>query len=147
VAGSRDFERCNAQLVAQRTPSDCLRFELRAYEDDMARVYSAATVVVCRAGAITVAELAVTGVPAVLVPLPNAPHDHQTRNAEALANLGAAVLVPDAELDGERLDQELRRLLDDPEWLRAMGAAGRSIARLDAAARVADMVEEAARAA
>ncbi len=147
VAGARDYERCNAQLVEQRGPSDRLHFELRTYEEQMARVYSAAAVVVCRAGAITVAELAVTGVPALLVPLPNAPHDHQTRNAEALATLGGAALVPDAELDGERLDAELRRLLDDPKLLEQMGLAGRAIARSDAAARVADMVEEAARAA
>ncbi|MSO79178.1 MAG: undecaprenyldiphospho-muramoylpentapeptide beta-N-acetylglucosaminyltransferase [Acidimicrobiia bacterium] len=147
VAGARDYERCSTLLAEQRTPSDRLQYELRAYEEQMAGVYSAATMVMCRAGAITIAELAATGVPALLVPLPNAPHDHQTRNAEALATLGAAVLVPDSELDGERLDRELRRLLDDRALLERMGRAGHSIARPDAAARVADMVEEAARAA
>ncbi len=147
VAGARDYQRCNAQLLEQRIPSDRLHFELRSYEEQMTRVYSAAAAVVCRAGAITIAELAVTGTPAVLVPLPNAPHDHQARNAEALASLGAAVVVPDGELDGERLDRELRRLLDDPALLAQMGRAGRTLARPDAAARVADMVEEAAHAA
>lgn len=147
VAGTREHEDCEARLTEHRRPADRLRYELVAYEEQMEGVYSTATVVVCRAGAVTVAELAATGTPAVLVPLPGAPHDHQTRNAEALVRTGAAVLVPDAELDGDRLADELQRLLADPARLDAMASAGRSMARPDAAARVADMVEQAARAA
>jgi UDP-N-acetylglucosamine:LPS N-acetylglucosamine transferase len=147
VAGARDHDRCAQGLAALRHPSDRLAYELIPYEDRMQRVYSDAAAMVCRAGAVTIAELAVTGLPAVLVPLPNAPHDHQTRNAQAMVRVGAAVLVPDAELDGERLCAELQRLLIDPVGLGAMAAAGKAAARPDAAARVADMVEEAARAA
>ena len=73
----------------------------------MPELYAAATIAVCRAGATTVAELAAAGVPSVLVPLPGAPGDHQTRNAEALVAAGAAVLVPDAECTGARLAAEL----------------------------------------
>jgi UDP-N-acetylglucosamine--N-acetylmuramyl-(pentapeptide) pyrophosphoryl-undecaprenol N-acetylglucosamine transferase len=102
---------------------------------------------VCRAGAITVSELATTGLPAVLVPLPGAPADHQTSNARALVEAGAGVLVTDDELDGDRLATVLDELLGDPEQLAAMGRAARSVARPDAAARVADLVEEVARAA
>ena len=73
----------------------------------MDRLLAAADLVVGRAGGTTVAELAVVGPPAVLVPLPIAPRDHQTANAAALVRAGAAVLVPDGELDGDRLVREL----------------------------------------
>ena len=93
----------------------------------------------------TVAELLVTGVPAILVPLPGAPRDHQTRNAEALVGMGAAVHVPDPECDGPRLALELDALLSDPARLRAMRAAARRHAHPDAAGRVAELVDAHAR--
>lgn len=124
---------------------DGIVYELVEYEDHMPELYARADVVVARAGAVTVAELAVSGTPAVLVPLPGAPSDHQTANATALVAAGAAVIVPDAECDGARLASELDSLLGDPARLEAMGTAARGLARPDAAARVADLVEEAAR--
>ena len=144
VTGARGHDDCAARLAAARRPGDALQYDLVAYEEHMEQLYEQATVLVSRAGAVTVAELAVTGMPAVLVPLPGAPGDHQTRNAEALVGVGAAVLVPDGELDGARLDAELTRLLRDPATLDAMGEAARTLARPDAAARVADLVQEAA---
>ena len=101
---------------------------------------AAADLVVCRAGATTVAELTAIGVPAVLVPLPGAPGDHQTANARALADVGGAVLVPDAELDGPRLHDVAETLLADERALRTMAAAARSLGRRDAADRVAALV-------
>jgi UDP-N-acetylglucosamine--N-acetylmuramyl-(pentapeptide) pyrophosphoryl-undecaprenol N-acetylglucosamine transferase len=77
----------------------------------------------------------------VLVPLPGAPGDHQTANAEALVAAGAAVMVPDAELDAARLDSTLESLLADPARLVAMAEAARSLGRPDATARFADLVE------
>lgn len=115
------------------------------YEERMPVLLAAADVVVCRAGGTTVAELAAAGVPAVLVPLPGAPNDHQTANAAALVRAGAAVLVPDAELTSERLAAELGPLLDDPARLASMGEAGRRLARPDAADQVAALVERHAR--
>jgi len=115
------------------------------YEDHMEQLYARTTLAVCRAGAITVAELAAAGVPAVLVPLPGAPGDHQARNADALVDAGAAVVVPDAECDATHLDSELRGLLADPGRLDAMSAKARALGRPDAAARLADLVEEVAR--
>jgi UDP-N-acetylglucosamine:LPS N-acetylglucosamine transferase len=112
----------------------------------MERQYARATAAVTRAGAVTVAELAVVGLPAVLVPLPGAPGDHQTRNAETVAAAGGAVLVPDGDATAERLTSELDALLTDPARLEAMGRAARTLGRPDAAARVAALVEEAARA-
>jgi len=111
----------------------------------MPQLYSAADVCVSRAGAMSVAELLLAGVPAILVPLPGAPRDHQTRNAEAVVALGAAVHVPDPECDGERLARELEALLTDTDRLRAMGEAARRHAHPEAAARIAELVDGHAR--
>jgi UDP-N-acetylglucosamine--N-acetylmuramyl-(pentapeptide) pyrophosphoryl-undecaprenol N-acetylglucosamine transferase len=100
---------------------------------------------VCRAGGTTVAELAVVGLPAVLVPLPGAPGDHQTANAAALVRAGAAVLVPDHELTAERLAAELTPLVADSDRLARMGEAARSCAVPDAANRVAMLLDRHAR--
>lgn len=121
-----------------------LVYEAVAYEDRMALVYEAADLVVCRSGATTSAEVAAAGAPAVLVPLPGAPGDHQTANARALVDAGAAVLVPDRECDGARLVAVVGELLADEARLASMGAAARSVAVPDAAARVAALVEAAA---
>jgi UDP-N-acetylglucosamine--N-acetylmuramyl-(pentapeptide) pyrophosphoryl-undecaprenol N-acetylglucosamine transferase len=97
---------------------------------------------VCRAGAGTIAELTAVGVPAVLVPLPGAPSDHQARNAQTLERAGAAVMLRDADCDPPRLDALVSSLLAAPERLEAMSKAARALARPDAAARVADLAEE-----
>ena len=144
VTGSRDYQRCVDEWAKRPDGTDALRYELVEYEDDMPGLYARADVMVTRAGAVTVAELAVSGTPAVVVPLPGAPSDHQTANGRALAAAGAAVLVPDAECDGARLARELDALLADPDHLASMQAAARTLAHPDAAARVADLVEEAA---
>jgi undecaprenyldiphospho-muramoylpentapeptide beta-N-acetylglucosaminyltransferase len=145
VAGRRNIEECRARLDAVRRAGDVLAYELVAYEDSMAEVYERAALLVSRAGAVTVAELAATGTPALLVPLPGAPDDHQRANARALTHAGAAVVVADAELDGARLEAELGRLLGDPGRLTAMGDAARRCGRGDAAARVAELLEASAR--
>ncbi|WP_420077901.1 UDP-N-acetylglucosamine--N-acetylmuramyl-(pentapeptide) pyrophosphoryl-undecaprenol N-acetylglucosamine transferase [Streptomyces sp. JL4002] len=93
------------------------------YLDRMDLVYAAADLVVCRAGSATVAELAATGVPAVLVPYPHAPGDHQTHNARVLSDAGAGILLPDAETTGERLAALVGPLLADPARLPAMAGA------------------------
>jgi len=137
VVGRRDF----AWATAARPPSAALDYRQVEFEDRMALLYQAADVMVCRAGANTVAELAVVGVPSVLVPLPGAPGDHQTANAGALAGAGAAVLVPDPQCTGPRLAAELDALLSDRQRLRAMAEAAASVGRPDALAAVVDVVE------
>ncbi len=122
-----------------------LVYRVVPFEDDVPDFLTAADVCVTRAGAMTVAELLISGMPAILVPLPGAPRDHQTRNAEAMVRMGAAVHVPDPECDGRRLATELDALLTDPERLRAMGEAARSHAHPDAAARIAELVDAHAR--
>lgn len=93
------------------------------YLDRMDLAYAAADLVVCRAGSATVAELATVGVPAVLVPYPHAPGDHQTHNARVLTDAGAGLLLPDADTTAERLDALIGPLLADPARLAAMSGA------------------------
>ncbi|MEC4018422.1 UDP-N-acetylglucosamine--N-acetylmuramyl-(pentapeptide) pyrophosphoryl-undecaprenol N-acetylglucosamine transferase [Streptomyces sp. H27-D2] len=106
------------------------------YLDRMDLAYAAADLVVCRAGSATIAELASTGVPAVLVPYPHAPGDHQTHNARVLSDVGAALLLPDAETTAERLAALLEPLLADPRRLLAMDG----VADPGSHARAADLL-------
>jgi len=142
VTGRRDFEVFAGPSDPDRAG---LRYRVVPFEERMPDLYRAADVCVTRAGAMTVAELLVTGVPAILVPLPGAPRDHQTKNAQALVAAGAAVHVPDDECDGRRLARELDALLSDPGRLASMRDAARGQARPDAAARVAELVDAHAR--
>jgi UDP-N-acetylglucosamine--N-acetylmuramyl-(pentapeptide) pyrophosphoryl-undecaprenol N-acetylglucosamine transferase len=114
------------------------------YRDGMEDVYAAADLVVCRAGAMTVAELTVAGVPSILVPLPGAPGDHQTANARVLERAGAALLLADDRCDAAALDVALDGLLSQPGLLQSMGAAARALGRPDAAAAGARVVEASA---
>jgi UDP-N-acetylglucosamine--N-acetylmuramyl-(pentapeptide) pyrophosphoryl-undecaprenol N-acetylglucosamine transferase len=148
VAGRRDFARFVAGATDEgdgRGAPRGLQYRVVPFEERMPEVYRAADLCVCRAGAMTVAELLVAGVPAILVPLPGAPRDHQTRNAEALVAAGAAILVPDAECTVERLEAEVGALLCDPARLASMATAARALGHPDAAARVAQVVEAHAR--
>jgi UDP-N-acetylglucosamine--N-acetylmuramyl-(pentapeptide) pyrophosphoryl-undecaprenol N-acetylglucosamine transferase len=146
ICGPRNLEECEAALAAQRRSGDGLAYELVAYEPHMEDVLARATLVVCRSGAGTVAELTVAGVPSVLVPLPGSPSDHQMRNAQTLEQAGAALVVRDEECDAKRLDGVVSELMVMPDRLEQMGKAAGKLARPDAAARVADLVEEYARA-
>ncbi|MDG1411621.1 MAG: undecaprenyldiphospho-muramoylpentapeptide beta-N-acetylglucosaminyltransferase [Acidimicrobiales bacterium] len=138
VGGSRDHaDLANKNPISEH---DTVQFTLVEYEDDMPSVYAAADLVVCRAGASSVAEIAAIGVPAVLVPLPGAPGDHQTANARALVNAGAAVMVTDGELDGARLHAEVDALIAEPDRLHEMSQRAKGVARRDAAEAVVDLV-------
>jgi UDP-N-acetylglucosamine--N-acetylmuramyl-(pentapeptide) pyrophosphoryl-undecaprenol N-acetylglucosamine transferase len=119
-----------------------LRVELLDFIDDMADAYAAADVVVCRAGATSIAELTVLGVPAVLVPYPHATGDHQTANARALEHAGGAVVVEDPELDGASLRAAVEPLLTDPTRHAEVASASRAFGRPDAASNVARLVLE-----
>jgi UDP-N-acetylglucosamine--N-acetylmuramyl-(pentapeptide) pyrophosphoryl-undecaprenol N-acetylglucosamine transferase len=109
--------------------------EITAFIEDMGAAYDWADLVVCRAGALTIAELAAAGLGAILVPYPHAVDDHQTVNARFLTRADAAVLIPAAELDAQRLAAELSRM-DRPRAL-AMAQAARSLAMPDATRVVA----------
>jgi len=106
--------------------------------DDMAAAYAWADLVVCRAGALTLAELAAAGVGSVLVPFPFAVDDHQTANARAWVSAGAALLIPERDADAEHLAAVLRDVLGDRAHLLAMAQSARTLAKPDATARIAD---------
>lgn len=145
VCGPRNLDACTEELAHARRSGDALAYEVVGYEEHMDQLYARAALAVCRAGAGTIAELTAAGLPAVLVPLPGAPSDHQTRNAQTLEGAGAAVMLRDDECDPAHLDAVVSELLRAPERLVAMGTAARGLGRPDAAARVADLVEEHAR--
>lgn len=117
---------------------------VEGYIDDMAEAYGWADLAVCRAGAMTLAELCAVGVGAILVPFPHAVDDHQTRNARYLADAGAALLVPQADLQPARLAGLLAELAGSRGRLLSMARAARALAVADAAERVASYCLEAA---
>jgi len=114
--------------------------DVRPFLDDMPNQYAKADLVICRAGALTIAELAAAGVASVLIPFPFAVDDHQTHNARFLSGHGAAVLLPQKELSAEKLVQLLREL--DRGKLLAMAQAARKLAKPDAAQQVANACME-----
>jgi UDP-N-acetylglucosamine:LPS N-acetylglucosamine transferase len=144
VIGRRDADW--VERAAPPAPAGGLVYRQVPYEDRMDVFYQAVDVVVSRAGAATVGELAVMGVPAVLIPLPGAPGDHQTANAGGLAAAGGAVIVPDPQCSGERLAAELEALRAEPGRLSDMGRAAGSLGRADAVAAIVAVVETHARA-
>jgi UDP-N-acetylglucosamine--N-acetylmuramyl-(pentapeptide) pyrophosphoryl-undecaprenol N-acetylglucosamine transferase len=116
--------------------------EVLPFIDDMPGAFQRADLVICRAGAGAVAELAAAGKPSILVPLPHAADQHQLRNAEAFDKAGAARLILDPEMDGGRLFEEAGKLSAQPELLKRMGERARTFAHPNAALRAADVVEE-----
>ena len=126
--------------MASSSISNVSEVDIRPFLDDMAGCYANADLVICRAGALTVAELAAAGVASILVPFPFAVDDHQTHNARFLSGRGAAVLLPQGELSGEKLAQQLREL--SREKLLVMAQQARSVAKPDAAQQVAQVCRE-----
>jgi UDP-N-acetylglucosamine--N-acetylmuramyl-(pentapeptide) pyrophosphoryl-undecaprenol N-acetylglucosamine transferase len=115
---------------------------VRPYIEDMVTAFAAADLVICRAGATTTAELMAAGKAAVMIPFPFAADDHQRKNAEALEQAGAARMILQQALSGERLAETIRDLVAQPEKIDKMETAARSLSRGDAAAAVADLIEE-----
>lgn len=123
-----------------REEHDGPRVTVVDFIESMADAYAAADLVVCRAGATSIAELTAQGIPSVLVPYPHATADHQTENARALERAGGAVVIPDGDLDADALLDACRPLLREPEQLQHVADAARAFGRLDAAANVARLV-------
>jgi UDP-N-acetylglucosamine--N-acetylmuramyl-(pentapeptide) pyrophosphoryl-undecaprenol N-acetylglucosamine transferase len=133
--GERDLERVRE---GYRRAGIAARVEAFLYEMD--REMTEADIVICRAGATTLSELAAAGRAAILVPLPTATDDHQRKNAEVVARSGGAVVIDQRELTGAKLADAVLALARDPDRRARMAAAARQLARPDAAARIADLV-------
>jgi UDP-N-acetylglucosamine--N-acetylmuramyl-(pentapeptide) pyrophosphoryl-undecaprenol N-acetylglucosamine transferase len=134
ASGRRDYEEVKRRLAEVGNPE---HYRLEPFVEPFADALAAADLAVARAGG-SVFELAAAGVPSVLVPYPHATADHQAGNARWMAEGGAAIVIPDDELDGPRLAREVGALLGSPERLAAMSNAARRLARPDAADRIAD---------
>ena len=128
----------NTEAVRQAYQALGIDAEVSDFIDDMAAAYGAADLVVCRAGALTVSEVAAAGIGALFVSLPHAVDDHQTKNARSLSDSGAAVLLPQSELTAQGLALQLQQLGDNRTQLLAMASRARSLAITDAAERVAE---------
>jgi UDP-N-acetylglucosamine--N-acetylmuramyl-(pentapeptide) pyrophosphoryl-undecaprenol N-acetylglucosamine transferase len=137
AAGKEEYERVRGALPGTRGTESLVR--VFPYITEMECAYGAADLVVCRAGATTIAELTRAGLPSILVPYPFAAADHQTENARAMVEAGASVLIPDRDLAG-RLVPELRTLVNDRERLRVMAAQARALAAPCAAAVLAEAI-------
>ena len=142
-AGERNL--ANAQAAYREHKVDA---EVRAFIDDMAAMYAWADLVICRAGALTVSELAAAGVASLLVPFPAAVDDHQTHNAQFLVNAGAALLIQERDLSPQRLADALHNLLiQGRAHLLQMAQRAREQAIIDADVRIADACLQLARSA
>ncbi len=138
VIGKRDWELFGQ--IPDAVLQGKLAYNTVEYEHDMAALLSGADIAVCRSGASTVSELSVAGLPSILVPLPNAPRDHQTANTDELVSVGGAVLLPDDVLSTQTLGVELNRLVSDWERRAKMAEAAKTVGRPEAAADVARLV-------
>jgi UDP-N-acetylglucosamine--N-acetylmuramyl-(pentapeptide) pyrophosphoryl-undecaprenol N-acetylglucosamine transferase len=136
ASGRRDYPELAERLQSLGDPP---HYRLEEYISPFAPALAAADFVVARSGG-SVFELAAAGLPAILVPYPHATADHQTGNARWMADAGAAVVVPDAELDADRLRREVESLLSEAGRLERMGDLAGRLAKPDAAERIADGV-------
>ena len=124
--------------VRQAYGSEGFKAEVVPFIDDMAGAYLGASLVVCRAGATTIAEVTACGKACVFIPYPHAVDDHQRRNAEALLKKGAGFMLLERELSGENLARMIVNLMEHPEQVAAAGGNARELARLDAAKVIVD---------
>jgi len=136
TSGTRDYDELRDRLAALGDPP---HYRLHAYAQPFTDCLAAADLAAARAGG-SVFELAAAGLPSILVPYPHATADHQAKNAAWMADANAAVVVPDRELDGSRLRGEVEALLSDRERMGTMAAAAHSLARPDAAERIAEEI-------
>ena len=132
--GEADYDRVRAVYLENGIKAD-----VKPFVEKMVEEFARADLVVCRAGATTVAELAAAGKPAIMIPFPFAADDHQRKNAEAVESAGAGQMILQAELSPERLVKELLWLARSPRQLKRMAEASRHLAHQEAAARVVDL--------
>ena len=137
LSGARD-----ERLVADNYRRENVPAYVAAFHHRMEEVYSAADLVVARAGAASLAEFAAFSLPGILIPFPYATDDHQTRNAEIYARVQAAILLKESEVSGELLARKIREVIQDSQLLQQMAANSSRLAPNDAAGRVATTMEK-----
>ena len=137
LSGARDERLATDNYQREQIPASVF-----AFHHHMEQIYSAADFALARAGAASLAELALFALPSILIPFPYAADDHQTRNAEIFAHADAAFVFKESELTPELLSQKIRAMVDHPEQLRRMSEKSASLAPRDAADRVATTMEK-----
>lgn len=136
--GESDFEKIREFYKRSEFPDA----DVRPFISDMITEFANADLIICRAGATTCAELAAAGKAALMIPLPTAADDHQRKNAEAMARVGAARMIPQSDLSGKRIAAEINELVASPETISEMETAAKAIGRADAAEQAVDIIEE-----
>jgi UDP-N-acetylglucosamine--N-acetylmuramyl-(pentapeptide) pyrophosphoryl-undecaprenol N-acetylglucosamine transferase len=127
--------------IGVELPADC-GVEVREYIYDMPTVMAAADLIISRAGASSCNEIGASGTPCILIPSPNVTNDHQTKNAQVLAQRGGAVLLKEQENMGSKLYDTVTGLLADPDRLHEMSATLRETVVLDSAERICDLIQQ-----
>ena len=140
VCGARNADEVRAELARTQRDAALAAYRLVPYETHLPELFAAADLVITRAGAMTVAELEVIGVPSILIPLPFAPGDHQTVNARALEQVGAALVISDEDATSAHMSEVVGELLADQARLVEMGAKALTLARPNAAMAIAELV-------
>jgi UDP-N-acetylglucosamine--N-acetylmuramyl-(pentapeptide) pyrophosphoryl-undecaprenol N-acetylglucosamine transferase len=135
--GERDYNEVTSAYARRE-----LRAEVAPFFTNMAERFAQADLIICRAGAITVAEIAAAGRAALFIPFGAATDSHQLRNAQEMARAGAARLIPEPELTGERLAREVLAFMDHPQHMVELGARARQMVRPNAARDIADLIDE-----
>ncbi|KIQ34088.1 undecaprenyldiphospho-muramoylpentapeptide beta-N-acetylglucosaminyltransferase [Pseudomonas viridiflava] len=130
------------EITAERYRNAGVEAQVAPFIQNMAQAYSWADLVVCRAGALTISELAAAGLPSLLIPLPHAIDDHQSRNADYLAREGAAFVMPQATTGVAEMAARLKEVLMQPEQLNSMARTARRLAKPDATNTVVDVCVE-----
>ncbi|MBX9720082.1 MAG: undecaprenyldiphospho-muramoylpentapeptide beta-N-acetylglucosaminyltransferase [Candidatus Obscuribacterales bacterium] len=138
--GSKNLYECKERLDPMVLSNT--RYFLRDYFDDLSVAYASSDLAICRAGAMTVSELSVTGTPAAFIPYPFAAADHQTHNAKYMAGKGAAILIPQDQLTPDLLIKELKAIMTDDERLRAMRKAMTAEGKPQASRDLASQLKE-----
>lgn len=143
ATGQDKYQDFMAALGSERPePGKNGHIRIVPYLDNMPQALAAAELVITSAGAITIAEITAMGLPAILIPKSHAVDNHQQYNARALEEKGAAVVLLEKDLDGNRLNSEVRTLIKDKARLRAMGKASKKMGKIDAAHKICDIIVE-----
>ncbi|MCP5077870.1 MAG: UDP-N-acetylglucosamine--N-acetylmuramyl-(pentapeptide) pyrophosphoryl-undecaprenol N-acetylglucosamine transferase, partial [Psychromonas sp.] len=130
------------QQVKESYRNKAIKVDVQEFITDMEKSYAWADIVICRAGALTVSEIAVVGLHAIFVPLPHAVDDHQTKNAQDLVNKEAAILIPQKQLNGKKLSDYLHSFSQNRQLLIDMSKKSKKTAIIDATERVANICEQ-----
>lgn len=138
--GERDYNNVRAAYTRYE-----IQAEVEPFLTNMAERFAWADAIVCRAGAITAAEVAAAGRAAIFIPFGRATDSHQLRNAQEMSSAGAGRLIPESELNAEQLTRDIYSLLDQPREIEAIARKARGLARPDAAREIVNLIEEAAR--